>query len=235
MAEYRKCTNCNVDVSSDLAHCPLCGKYVLSDKKQEKPEVNKYSFPIYSMHDIYRTKWVNIIRVIFWLAGIITTLINIIWKTTPFYFPYVIMGLFVIMTVFISPFSKKVSYTKLITRSAIIISLFLIFIDAYDYYTLGTKFGWAMEYTVPFLLSVIVIASASICLASRRSEIDMLKSVGALMLYSIIYFLVVLFAFSELVIWPSLVFMSVAVGWFLLLQVIKRNLLWKELAKNLHI
>lgn len=235
MAEFKKCERCNVDVSRDVSNCPLCGKYLLDDKMGERPETNKYSFPLYSMKDIYRTKWVNIIRILCWLAGIISIIINLIWKTTPYFFPYVITALFVFMTVFIAPFERKKSYAKLITRSSIIVSLFLIFIDAYDYFTLGTRFGWALEYTAPFLLSAIVITSAIICLASRRTEVDMLKNVWVLMIYSIIYFLVVILGFDGLAVWPSLVFMCVSVGWFLLLQVIKRNLLWKELRKNFHL
>ena len=49
MAQYRKCCNCNVEVSSDLSNCPLCGKYILNDSKKEIVEQNKYSFPIYEM------------------------------------------------------------------------------------------------------------------------------------------------------------------------------------------
>jgi len=112
---------------------------------------------------------------------------------------------------------------------------FLIFIDVYDYYTLGTVFGWALSYTVPFLLSATVIAAAIICLVSKRNEFDSMKSVGWLMLYSIIYFLVVLLAFDNLAVWPSLVFMCVAVGWFVLIHVITHNRLWKELGRNFHI
>ncbi len=235
MEIYRKCSSCNVDVSSDLSHCPLCGKYLLDDRKNEQTSVNKYSFPRVSMKEVQRAKWINIIRILFWLAAIITTAINLLWETTPYYFPYVIAALFVVMQVFIIPFSQKQRYVKKITWSAILVSLFLIFIDAYDYFTCGTPFGWALIYTVPFLLASIVIASAIICLASRRNEIDMLKSVGILMIYSIIYFLVVILAFDNVALWPSLVFTCVAVGWFLLLQVIKRNLLWKELAKNFHL
>ena len=235
MAEYRKCKNCCLDVSSDLSNCPLCGKYLLNETIGEKAEKNKYSFPVYSMNEIYRTKWVNIIRIFFWLIGGICLLINLIFKTTPFYFPYVITALVMIMRVFIAPFSKKESYLKSITTASIVLSLFLIFVDAYDSYMLGTLFGWAMSYSSPLLLASTVIASSIICLSSRRYEIDMMKSVSILMMYSIIYFFVVIFAFPALALWPSLVFMSVSICWFLILQTIKRNILWKELRKNFHI
>ena len=235
MAEFRKCKNCNIEVSSDLSNCPLCGKYLLDESIGEKPEKNKYSFPTYSMNDIYRTKWVNIIRIFFWLIGGFVLFVNLIFKTTPYYFPYVITALVMIMRVFIAPFSKKESYLKSITTASIILSLFLIFVDAYDSYTFKTTFGWAMSYSAPLLLSAIVIASSIICLSSKRYEVDMLKSVSILMIYSIIYFLLVMLAFKELALWPSLVFMLVSMGWFLILQTIKRNTLWKELRKNFHI
>ena len=235
MAEYRRCTKCKIDVANDLSNCPLCGKYLLNESKNEKIEVNKYSFPVYSMNDIFRAKWVNIIRIFFWLAGGICLLVNLIFKTTPYYFPYVITGLTMVMRVFIAPFSKKESYLKSITTASIVLSLFLIFVDAYDSYTLGTVFGWGMSYSAPLLLAATVVASSIICLSSRRYEIDMMKSVCILMIYSIIYFLVVMFAFPDLALWPSLVFMLVSIGWFLVLQTIKRNILWKELRKNFHI
>ena len=94
METYRKCSNCNVDISSDLANCPLCGKYVLDERKNETVEENKYSYPIYSMKEIHRAKWVNIIRIIFWLLGGISLLVNLIFKTKPYFFPYVITALF---------------------------------------------------------------------------------------------------------------------------------------------
>lgn len=235
MEQYNKCYNCNLDVSSDLSNCPLCGKYLLNESKNETPKQNKYSFPIYSMNEIYRTKWVNIIRVIFWLIGAVSIIVNLIFKTTPYFFPYVITALTMIMVAFISPFSKKQSYFKNITRASIIISLFLVFVDVYDHYTLDTAFGWGLSYSAPLFLTAMVIAATIVCLVSKRHEIDMMKSVGILMVYAIIYFLVVMLGFPDLTVWPSLVFMLVSVGWFLILQTIKRNLLWKELKKNFHI
>lgn len=233
MELFRKCNNCQVEVSKDLSNCPLCGKYLL--KNNEKIEENKYSFPVYSMSNIYRAKWVNIIRTLFWIAGIISVIVNLIFKTTPYFFPYVITALIMLMTVFIQPLAKKGNYLKSITNSSIILSLFLIFIDVYDHYTIGTTFGWGLSYSAPLLLSVTVISSAIICLVSKRLEVNMMNSVGILMIYSIIYFFIVLLAFPSLVIWPSLVFMFVSTGWFFLLQTIKHNLIWKEIKKNFHI
>ena len=33
MEMFRKCNHCHVDVSSDLANCPLCGKYLLKNNE----------------------------------------------------------------------------------------------------------------------------------------------------------------------------------------------------------
>ena len=235
MDQCRKCKNCNVDVSSDLSNCPLCGKYVLDDAKSEKVIQNKYSFTIYSLNEIYRAKWVSIIRVIFWLIGILSVVVNLIFKTSPYFFPYVVGALVMIMIVFISPFGKKQSYLKNITRSSIIISLFLIFIDAYDHLTMDTLFGWGLEYSAPLFLTATVLAASIMCLVNKRYEMDTMKHLLVIMIYAIIYFLVVLFAFPNLKIWPSLVFMCVSVGFFIIIQTIKRNLLWKELQKSFHI
>ena len=235
MEMYRKCDKCNVQVSSDLANCPLCGKYLLNDSKHEKVIENKYSFPKYEMKEIIRAKWVNIIRILFWLVGSICVLINLIWKTTPYYFPYVVTALVMIMSVFVVPFSKKRNYLKTITKSSVIIALFLIFIDAYDYYMFKTEFGWALCYTVPFLLSAVVLAAAIICLSSKRLEIDMMKNVTNQVFYSIIYFLIVFFAFKYLPVWPSFVYMCVSFVWFFILETIKHKTLWQELSRNFHI
>ena len=233
MEPYRKCKHCDVEVSSDLTNCPLCGKYLLG--VNEKPQTNKYSYPIYKMTEIYRNKWVGTVRAMFFVVSIICLIINLIWRTKPFFFPYVWAALIMIMVVFVAPFSKKRSYVRNLTWSSIILSLFLIFIDVYDYYTIGTKFGWALGYAAPFVLAGMTLAAAIICLASKRLEVDMIKSVMILFVYSIIYFCVVIFAFSGMVRWPSLVFMAVSFAWFLLLQVIKRNILWKQLEKDLHL
>ena len=85
MAEFRKCAKCNIEVSSDLSNCPLCGKYLLNEKNNEKVAENKYSFPVYSLNQIYRTNWVNLIGLIFLLAGIISIIVNLIWRTTPYF------------------------------------------------------------------------------------------------------------------------------------------------------
>ncbi len=234
MEENRYCSSCKVHVSSDLSNCPLCGKYVLSSG--EKIKENKNTYPLYSFKNFQNIKWYNITRGMFWITAIICLIVNLIFPTKPYWYPYVLALLIMVFHVFIEPLKVKVSqYIKELTIMSIVVSLFLIFIDAYNFYTLSTKFGWALVYAGPGIMTASVITSGIICLCSRKYENELLRSVSFLAIFSVVYFLVMFIWFKNLPLWPSLAFMCVSLLAVAVLELFKRNKLIKELQKEFHI
>lgn len=234
MEENRFCSSCSVSVSSDLSNCPLCGKHVLKD--QETIVENKKSYPIYNSKNFQNIKWYNIIRGMFWVTALICLIVNLIFPTKPFWFPYVMALLIMVFHVVIEPLKVKVSdYIKELIIMSILVSLFLIFIDAYNHFTLSTKFGWALSFAGPWTMFASVATSCVICLCSKRYEKELLRSISFITIFSVIYFLVCFFWFKNLPLWPSLVFMCSSILAVVVLELFKRNKLVKELRKEFHI
>lgn len=234
MQENRYCPNCKVSVSSDLSNCPLCGKYVL--KTGEQTQENPKSFPVYSFKNFQNIKWYNIIRGMFWITAIICLLINLIFPTKPYWFAYVWALLIMIFHVFIVPLKERASeYIKELIIMSVLVSMFLIFIDAYNYFVLSTKFGWALVYAGPFIMLAGVISAGFICLFTKLYESALLRSVSFMGFFSILYFLVCFIWFNNLPLWPSLAFMCGSLFVVVALELFKRNKLVKELQKEFHI
>lgn len=234
MEKDRFCSSCSVSVSSDLSNCPLCGRHILSG--DQKVVENKKTLPICSLKSSQTLKWYNITRGMFWITAIICLIVNLIFPTKPFWFPYVLALLIVVFHVIIEPLKVKVSeYIKELIIMSILVSLFLIFIDAYNHFTLQTKFGWALSFAGPGTMLISVVTSCVICLCSRRYERELLRSVCFISIFSIIYFLVCFFWFKSLPLWPSLSFMCGSLFAVFMLELFKRNKLIKELKKEFHI
>ncbi len=235
MQETKKCTACGVFVSDDLSNCPLCGKFV--GDENIKTQKTKYSYPDYAFKEIVqKNRWVKIIRAFCLLAVAICLMVNLIFPTSPYWFPYAIAGIIVFYVIFISPFKENTArFVKNIKWTSVLLSLFFIFIDAYNSATLGYEFGWGYAITVPCVLTAITIITAIICFCSKSNEMELLADCLALFVYSIIYFLVKIFAFPELSTWPSLMYLCVAGGWFVILEIFKSKKFWKETLKKYHI
>lgn len=234
MERDRICESCKVELSSDLSNCPLCGKHI--SQNLPKAEVNKKSYPVYSLKFVQTARWYNMIRALFWLSAAICIVTNLYFKTTPYWFPYVLAGLVLIFHAFIEPIKSNVSsYIKNLIVMSILVSIFLIFVDAYDYYTLKTPFGWSLGIVAPCVMLAGVIATTIISLCSKIYEAELLKSITLIAILSIIYFVIKIVWFKNLATWPSLVLMCVSVGSVVILEIVKRNKLIKELTKEFHI
>ena len=75
MEQDRLCKNCNVEISSDLCNCPLCGKHI-GKNNVKKCNKNERSYPFYNLKTFETARWYNIIRSIFWIIGIICIIVN---------------------------------------------------------------------------------------------------------------------------------------------------------------
>ena len=234
MAQDRFCDSCKVHVNEDLTNCPLCGKHII--KQGENIEQNKNSYPIYDFGSFQKNKWFNITRGVFWIVALICVLVNLCFPTTPYWFPYVLAALVMIFHVFIAPIKVSVSsYVKELTIMSVLVAIFLIFIDAYNHLSFGTKFCWALAYSGPFVMLAGMIASSVLCYSVRKYETELLRSVAFLAGFSVVYFLVVFFAFKSLPLWPSLTFMCSSLALLASIQLFKRNKLLRELRKEFHL
>lgn len=230
MEQNRMCINCGVEIAKDLSNCPLCGKHIGSCEKTNK------SYPLYSLKSFQNAKWYNIIRVVFWIAGLSSIIINLVFTTKPFWFPYIIAALVMIFHVFIKPIKNNVSsYIKNLNIMSVLMAIFVIFIDSYNSYAFNITFGWAVAYVAPLIMFAGVLASGVICLTSKIYESELLRRITLQAVISVIYFIVKYFYFKNLTNWPSLVFMCTSLGLVGLLELFKRNKLIKELIKEFHL
>ena len=234
MAQDRICENCKVELSSDLSNCPLCGKHIAQGLP--KAEINKKSFPLYDLKFVQTARWYNMIRIIFWFIAVVCIVTNMYFKTSPYWFPYVLAGLVLIFHAFIEPIKSKVSnYIKNLIIISILVSIFLIFVDAYNYYTLKSAFGWSIGFVAPCVMLAGVISTTIISLTTKIYEAELLRGISLICVISIIYFIVKTVWFKNLETWPSLVLMSVSIGAVVVLELVKRNKLIRELSKEFHI
>ena len=231
MEQDHKCVHCNVSLSSDLSNCPLCGKFV-----GEKAKENENSYPIYDLKKVQKNQWYNTIRILFWAAGLICVATNLIFWTTPLWCPYVVAFLVVAFHAFIQPIKTNVkSYIKELNIISILVSLFIIFVDAYNHYSFKTEFGWSLSLVAPSVMTGAVITSVVICFCKQRYEQALLRSISFIAFYSVIYFVIKIIFFKNLMTWPSLMFMCCSVGAIFLLEAFKRNKVFKELSREFHI
>ncbi len=232
MQQDRKCSACNAFVSSDLSNCPLCGKYIADGKDCHE---NNKSYPVYNFKHIDSIKWHTAIRISFWLIALICTIVNIAFKTEPYWFAYVLAALVLIFHVFIEPIKASLkNYLKNLTIVSVIVSLFVVFIDVYNHLNLKTSFGWSIEYCVPAILMASVLVETILCFCLKRYENNLLRSVTFIAVLSVIYFVVML-VLNKYSILLSLIFMLVSLTFTAILRIFKRNKLARELAKEFHI
>ena len=229
----RKCEDCGVFVSSDLANCPLCGKYVLSDGEQV--QANKFSYPLYNYSNIHRIKALKIARNIIALVCVICVFVNLIFLTNPLWFPYAVVCLFCSYMMFIHPLRIGGSLIKSMVASSGYLSFMLIFIDAYNHLAMQVPFGWAFAIVVPWVMVAVVTICGIIAFTKNKYNVSLGKRLMYIAISSIIYFLVKVLAFKNLPTWPSLVFVCVAVGWWILVLIFKPKTIAKEMKKDFHL
>ncbi len=228
----RYCSSCNVEVSSDLTNCPLCGKYIA---KNQKATVNENSYPVYDLKFVQTAKWYNIIRVLFWLAAVCCVVINLVEPTREYWFPYVLAALVMLFYVFIRPIKVTVkSYIKSLTAMSVVVAIFVIFVDWYNHFSFGTKFGWSVTYAAPFVMFAGVLAAATISFCYKRYENELIRSVAFMGILSVVYFIVIALCFN-FPLWPSLTFMCTSVGLVVVLELFKRRRILENLSHEFHI
>lgn len=230
----RECSACKVQVSADLSYCPLCGKYLLLNEG-DKIEKKDSSFPDYDYTYINRGKWVRTIKTTFINASLICFLINILFGSKPYWFPYVIASLALLyLTVFL-PFKRENNFLQCLVRSAVLCSLFLIFIDFYNYKMWGTIFGWSFVYAAPSVLTAFSIVIGILGLSLRKYDVLHFYASLVMILLSGIYLGLKFLFFETTPAWATLMFVCASVIVSIVLLTFKYKKVLKDMLKRFHI
>lgn len=234
MNKKHYCSSCGVKVSDDLRYCPLCGKYV-AETSDASPVETKESFPKIDQSYTQVEKWLKFVRAILVLCAFVVTAINLFFKTDPYWFPYVLIGIFALWRILFYPFKEGKSHIASIPFSGIVISILLIFIDVYGSQFHGTSLGWALGYTVPFVLTFSIVVSFVVAIAYKRYEQHLTKGIIWLLLAGALLLLSKILWFNQFAGWP--IFMSLLSGAvaLVLLFIFKRKRLVKEFNRDFHI
>lgn len=234
MSKKHYCSSCCVKVGAGLRYCPLCGKFV-ADNNEAIPVETMESFPRVNETYTQMEKWLKLIRSILFLSAIVVTAINLFFKTDPYWFPYVLIGLYSLWRILFYPFKEGKSHLASIPFSGIIISILLIFIDVYGYYFHGTVLGWALGYTVPAVITFTIVVSFVLALSNRQYEQHLTKGIIWLLLASVLFLIGKSLWFNQFESWP--IFMSLLSGSvsLVLLFIFKRKRLIKEFNRDFHI
>ena len=234
MNKKHYCSSCDVGVSADLRYCPLCGKFVAEDA-DAKPVETSVSFPLVDQSYMQVEKWLKIVRAVLLLCACVVIFVNLFFKTDPYWFPYVLIGLYSLWRIVFYPFKEGKSHIESIPFSGIVISIMLIFIDIYGSEFHGTTLGWALAYTVPSVLTLSIVVSFIVAISYKRYEEHLTKGIFWLLLASVLFLISKVVWFDEFPNWP--IFMSLLSGFvsLFLLFIFKRKRLIKELNRDFHI
>ena len=234
MSKNHFCSSCGVKVGAGLRYCPLCGKYV-AENNDVMPVETIESFPKIDQSYTQVERWLKLIRSIFILCAIVVTAINLFFKTEPYWFPYALIGIFVLWRILFFPFKEGRSHITSIPFSGVVISILLMFIDIYGNYFHGTTLGWALGYTVPAVITFTTVVSFVIALSYRKYEQHLTKGIMWLLFASILFLISKIIWFNQFASWP--VFMSLLSGFItlVLLFIFKRKRLIKEFNRDFHI
>lgn len=227
------CKSCEVSVSDDLKHCPLCGRFVRTNENT-KPKTSGASYPTYDFSYIYQEKFIRVLGDLLLLAALIATATNLVFWTEPLWFPYVITSIVTVYYLLVHPFKNDENYLKSVSLSTIIVALFIIFIDLYNSVTTNLTFGWSITFVAPFVLCFGSLTCGLIALFSRKYDIYCLQGLFTLLVLSILFLTMKFIWFKDSANWPSYMFTAITVGMFVLIFIFKSKKLKSELNKNFH-
>jgi len=228
----RRCDICNVQVSSDLSFCPLCGKYLMDSG--EKVNNEDAVFPNYDYTYVKRGQWVKMVRNIFIATALIVMIVNLLF-TSLIYFPYAWTSLLFIYLAFIQPFKSKGNYLRYAVRLAVCASALLIFIDMYNHLVFEYQFGWSLAYAAPCVLTADAVLIGILALSTHKFEL--LHFYGALFMVVLacIYLLVESVFFKDVAKWPVLMLICASFVAVLCIFTFKKKKIAKDIKKKFHI
>lgn len=229
----KHCSHCLVDIADELRYCPLCGKYVAENK--DILPAKEGTYPKVDQSYTIIEKWIKQVRAIMFLLGILSVAINLFFKTEPYWFPYVLVGLFALWRILFYPFKEGKSHISSIPMSGIVVAILLIFLDVYNYCFNGSSLGWALCYAVPAVLTGTTALAFVLALSNRKFEDVLARGMVGIAITNIIFFISKLLWFDQFRNWPIFMSLLASFTFLFLLFMFKRKRLVKEFNRNFHI
>jgi hypothetical protein len=218
------CQNCKIEVNNLSHNCPLCGKHLPEETKEENrvyPDVEK-------MDKGKGKQYIKLLLFLSIVLSISSFTVNMLTPHINLWSVTAIFGMWLAWLVVGIPIVKGRLTPMMIIIDDITISIFLYVVDR----TFG-NLGWAMDYAVPFVLcgSALVITVIVIAVKINWREFYLFQ----LAIVVICAIPLILREFMDFVLWPSIVSAIYGILTFIGIIILGNRKIKYETKKRLHL
>ncbi|MDD4212469.1 MAG: DUF6320 domain-containing protein [Bacilli bacterium] len=219
----RKCPNCLVEVKTNRKTCPLCGQLLTGDGS------NLPTHPPYQPQSKHINLFLRITLFITIVAGLVSVLINILTYEGVMWAGYVILGLIYMWIIIKSTILSRRNIAKKLLIQMIALSLIVIGIE-----NLSQTSGWALDYVVPSICGLSVIAIIILIVSKKMRYNDYLLYLITTILIS---FVPIILYWTDVVgvLWPSVTSATIGVITIVGMVIFADTATKDELKKRFHI
>ncbi len=187
----RKCHKCLVEVKSNRKKCPLCGELLEGEGR------NTPTYPPYQPLSKHINLFLRITLFITIVTALVTIITNIITYQGTWWAVYVILGLFYSWIVIKSTIMSRRNVAKKLFVQMIAVSIIVIIVEK-----ISKSSGWALDYVVPSLSSLTLIAIIIMIITQQMRFNDYLLYLLTAILISFIP-MILYWTHVVAILWPS--------------------------------
>jgi len=221
-----------VNISTQTEYCPLCHRKL---EMMENVET-KLTFPKNPAEKNKRNVLKIIINILCPVLIFTTVLINLLTYTGVLWSVIDTMGIIYVWLLGMWSFKKDSSLGTKILVNAIAINLILIAVNIFGYNlaTLPSEF-WALSYTIPFVLSGIILINNVLILIKKFAIREFLLSQISLCFLSLTFFILMICLDPVSVLFPKIIVGSMALISLITMITLAPKSLAQEFKKKFHI
>lgn len=226
------CKHCKVNISTETEYCPLCHR-----KLEIKEKVGtQITFPKTQNQVKKRNVLKMIINIICPLLIATTVLINLLTYSGVLWSVIDTMGIIYVWLFGMWSFKKDAGLGIKILANVLAINLILISINIFGY-NLATMPNelWALTYTLPFILSAVILINNVFILIKRFAIKEFLLSQLSLCALSVTFFILMLCLDPVSILFPKIMVGSLAVFTLISMFVLAPKSIKQEISKKFHI
>lgn len=218
----KKCPKCLVEVRSNRRTCPLCG-HMLEGEGTLQP-----TYPAYQPIPKQVNLLLRIILFITIVAGLTSALINLLTYTDTWWAGYVILGLIYMWIVIKSTILSRRNVAKKLLIQMLALSLIAIGVEK-----ISKSSGWALDYVVPSICGLTIIAIIILIMSKKMRFNDYLLYLLTTVLIS---FVPIILYWTDVVVvlWPSVSAAGIAVVTIIGMIIFADTATKDELKKRFH-
>jgi len=196
----RECEKCHISVATNRKTCPLCGNILVG-----KSEQGKAIYPPFASAEKQRNIALRILLFLAISSMLISIFVNLLTNPKDRWSVYVVISVIYSWILLRSTIMSKKNIAGRLLIQMIAVSLLCIGIEKQSHSS-----GWALDYVVPFLCIVTILAILIIIFSKQMFYSDYLLY---LLLAIIISFVpMILYLFKQInILWPSIAAASVAI------------------------